>query len=101
MELDTYLDIDVFKIIILIVHMIHAGRIVLILEHLYALFRHIHAEARLDLDNDKDVLGCEMPASEVGALRIERCRQISFLASALLTAAVTHFRFTVFLSYYN
>lgn len=71
--------------------MIHAGGIVLILDHGYALFRHIHAEARLDLDNDKDVLGCEMPASKVGALRVERRGQVAFLASALLTAAVTHF----------
>ena len=71
--------------------MIHAGGIVLILDHGYALFRHIHAEARLDLDNDKDVLGCEMPASKIGALRVKRRGQIAFLASALLTAAVTHF----------
>ena len=71
--------------------MIHAGGIVLILDHGYALFRHIHAEARLDLDNDKDVLGRVMPASKVGTLRVERRRQVAFLASSLLTAAVTHF----------
>ena len=71
--------------------MIHAGGIVLILDHGYALLRHIHAEARLDLDNDKDVLGCEMPASKIGALRVKRRGQIAFLATDCLTAAVTHF----------
>jgi len=72
-------------------HVIHTWRVVLILDHGYSFFGHVHAEARLDLNNDEDVLGRVMPASKVGTLRVECRRQVAFLASSLLTAAVTHF----------
>jgi hypothetical protein len=64
----TYLDIDVFKIFPLLCHVLHSWRIILILDICHAPFRHIHAEARLDLNYDEDVLGSVMFTVKIGTL---------------------------------
>ena len=88
----TYLDVDVLKIFALVSvhHVVHAVRVDLVADHGHLLLRHVHTHMRLDFGDDPDLLCRVMFTIKGGALGIQRCREVSFLACALLTATVAH-----------
>ena len=71
-------------------HVTHAWRVNIILYHRDAPLSHIHAEARLNLDNYENILCREVPAPKVGSLWVKSCGEVPLFASTLLTAAIAH-----------
>lgn len=59
-------------------------------DHGHLLLRHVHAHMRLDFGDDPDLLRRVVLTIEGGALGIQRRREVSFLACALLAATVAH-----------
>mmetsp|Transcript_3380 Transcript_3380/g.3935 ORF Transcript_3380/g.3935 Transcript_3380/m.3935 type:complete len:205 (-) Transcript_3380:27-641(-) len=87
-----FLDIDIFEVLPLVLHhVVHAVIVHGVLEQLDLLLGHVHAEARLDLRDNPDLLRCVVASVQGGPLGVERGRKVALLARSLLAATVTHY----------